>query len=321
MHRLAGMHRLATDRLATDGSRRQRRRQLVVGGFLVSAMVVVSAWHASSGGAALPWSTESLASELYAWTNWPDKSRGHVHSSIISGLDADDPAFAPRASRVPPVDRVVRRLKGQFDPEFYDAEHHGAAGQYVNGVPRPAELSVAAPEDEPEQDSDFVVDPDDDSQFTINLLLRKSGRMSRDAGELAKLQAEDQGVTAQYDRAKKHSQDLLTLEGDIKAELQALSAKQLSILKEIANITQHETNDTLAEEDLLHPAKAEKEEGSAAGEEGGEEVAAAEPGLGEEGEGVEGEGNAQVGETETENESVASEKADGVADENQVCVL
>jgi hypothetical protein len=222
-----------------DHPSRDARRwlQVVVGGVLVVA-VAAYAGGLGKGG------TGGLASKLYEWTNSNDKSRD-FRTSTIGGMDADDPAFGPRKYRVPPVDRVIARLKGHDDPEYYDREHHGPVAQFIN---RPTASRVK--QDAAENDGDalasgtaFVVDPDatDDAQFNINLLLRKSGRMSQDASELAELQREDAQITAEYEHASTRAASLLTLEGDMKHEMQQLSAKQVQIIQELQNVTANET--------------------------------------------------------------------------------
>ena len=222
-----------------DHPSRDARRwvQVVVGGVLVVA-VAAYAGGLGKGGAG------GLASKLYEWTNANDKSRD-FRTSTIGGMDADDPAFGPRKYRVPPVDRVIARLKGHDDPEYYDREHHGPVAQFIN---RPTASRVK--QDAAENDGDaltsgtaFVVDPDatDDAQFNINLLLRKSGRMSQDASELAELQREDAQITAEYEHASTRAASLLTLEGDMKHEMQQLSAKQVQIIQELQNVTANET--------------------------------------------------------------------------------
>jgi hypothetical protein len=222
-----------------DHPSRDARRwlQVVVGGVLVVA-VAAYAGGLGKGGAG------GLASKLYEWTNANDKSR-NFRTSTIGGMDADDPAFGPRKYRVPPVDRVIARLKGHADPEYYEREHHGPAAQFIN---RPPARSVQ--QGSVENDGDtlasgtaFVVDQDatDDTQFNINLLLRKSGRMGQDASELAKLQSEDAQITAEYEHASTRAASLLTLEGDMKNEMQHLSAKQVQIIQQLQNITANET--------------------------------------------------------------------------------
>lgn len=83
--------------------------------------------------------------------------------------------------------------------------------------------------------------------------------MAHDASELAGLQKEDEEITGQYEYAKTRAASLLTLEGDMKYELQELSAKQLSIIDQIKNITANET-----------AARAVETESAAAEGEGGE---------------------------------------------------
>jgi hypothetical protein len=85
----------------------RRGLQAVVGGVL--AVAVVSYAAAASAGGETGKGAGGLASKLYAWTNSNDKSRG-FRSSVISGLDADDPSFSPSRARVPPVDRVIAQV-------------------------------------------------------------------------------------------------------------------------------------------------------------------------------------------------------------------
>jgi hypothetical protein len=171
---------------------------------------------------------------------------------------------------------VFVQLKHQPDPEYYDADHHGPARQFVNTVRTSAAnpdqyVSGAYTSDLAGSGSWSIVDPaaTDDAQFNINLLLRKSGRMARDASELAGLQQEDQQITQQYEYASKRAASLLTLEGDMKAEMHQLSTKQLSIIDGLKNITANET------------AESEAAEAQAAASEGGAEEGGAEEGDGE----------------------------------------
>ena len=230
-------------------SRTRRTVQAAVGGVLAVAVTVYAV--ATSASGPRQWQD---ASKLYAWTNGNDRSRG-FRSSIISGVDADDPAFSPGRALVPPVDRVIAHLKGHDNPRYFDEEHHGRNAQYVNGRP-PAppggydDTIGGVPEALTEAGSgtSFFVDPaaTDEAQFNINMLLRKSGRMGRDASQLAELQGEDQQLTAQYDYASKRAASLLALEGDMKDELLELSQKQLSIIGEIQNMTANATAETEA---------------------------------------------------------------------------
>ena len=258
-------HRPYALRQAEGATRIRRLVQAAVSGLLV---VAVAVFVLATSGPAPSAQGSPARTALYAWTNQNDRSRG-FQSSVISGMDADDPAFSPARSRVPPVDRVIARLKGKYDPEFYDAEHHGRNAQYVTGAPPPPpgryHDDIGEPEalSETSSGTSFVVDPaaTDASQFNINLLLRKSGRMGRDAEELAELQGEDQQLTEQYDYASKRAASLLALEGDMKDELQELSQKQLSIVAEMQNMTANET------------AQTEAIESDFVGQTGGEEAA------------------------------------------------
>ena len=261
-----------------ERSRDARRwLQVVVGGVLVAAVVACAAGFAApaGGGAAGTGGAGGLASKLYAWTNANDKSRG-FETSTIGGMDADDPAFGPRRARVPPVDRVIARLKGQYDPEYYDREHHGPVAQFINRPPASSD-----PRDAPANGGDsglasgtaFVVDPDatDEAQFNINQLLRKSGRMSQDASELAELQREDAQITAEYKHAATRAASLLTLEGDMKSEMQQLSTKQVEIIEHLQNMTADETVASEGAESEAATSEDESAEGEAGGEAGGEE--------------------------------------------------
>ena len=261
----------------------RRTMQAAVGGLLAVAVTVYAVATSASGPRQGSFSERGsrsghpFSSKLYAWTNGNDRSRG-FRSSIISGVDADDPAFSPGRALVPPVDRVIAQLKGHDNPRYFDAEHHGTNAQYVNGRP-PAppggydDTIGGAPEALTEAGSgtSFVVDPaaTDEAQFNINLLLRKSGRMGRDASQLAELQGEDQQLTAQYDYASKRAASLLALEGDMKDELLELSQKQLSIIAEIQNMTANATAETEAiESDFAAKASGD----GASGKEGVAEV-------------------------------------------------
>lgn len=150
-----------------EPSREARRGLQVLVGCLLAVAVVATAY-AANGRARTHKRAEGLASKLYAWTNG---------NSVISGVDADDPAFAPDRARVPPVDRVIAQLKGLHNPEFYDQEHHGPNAQFVNpGYPfaRDRPHSAVSPGDyATDSGTTFVMDPaaTDDSQFNINLLV------------------------------------------------------------------------------------------------------------------------------------------------------
>jgi len=241
-------------------SRESRVGLQVIVGCLLAVAVIVYAVAADSSSEAGQGRRRmgGLESKLYAWTNGNDKSRYH-RTSVISGMDADDPAFAPERDRVPPVDRTIAQLKGRHNPEFYDAEQHGPNAQFVHGGGFP--FAKDSPDGvvlnergdavgATDSGTAYIVDPaaTDDAQFNINLLLRKSGRMVRDASELAGLQQEDELITGQYQNAKKRAASLLTLEGDMKHELQELSAQQMSIINQIQNITANETAASEADE-------------------------------------------------------------------------
>ena len=68
----------------------RRGLQVCVGGFLAVAIVSFAVAVGIGDGTVLP--------ALYAWDNGNDKSRGH-RTSVISGMDADDPAFGPSRYR------------------------------------------------------------------------------------------------------------------------------------------------------------------------------------------------------------------------------
>lgn len=177
------------------------------------------------------------------------------------------------------------QLKHQPDPEYYDADHHGPARQFVNNPRASAAnsdhyVSGTYTSDLEDSGSWSVVDPaaTDDAQFNINQLMRKGGRIARDASELAGLQQEDQQITHQFEYALKRAASLLTLEGDMKAEMQELSTKQLSIIDQLKNITVNETAESEAAE-----TQAAASEGGAEDGEGQESEDPDAPGPGDEG--------------------------------------
>ncbi len=149
------------------------------------------------------------------------------------------------------------------------------------------------------------MDPDatDDAQFNINQLLRKSGRMSQDASELAELQREDAQITAEYEHAATRAASLLTLEGDMKSEMEQLSAKQVEIIEHLQNITADETVASEAAESEAEPSEHESAEGEAGGEAGGEEG------------GEEGEGDDVLGDTQDPDAPTAEDAAGGAEEQ------
>ena len=162
------------------------------------------------------------------------------------------------------MDRAIAQLKGKPNPEFYDAAHHGPAAQFVNVPPS---APVNSDSFSSASGAWSVVDPDakDNSQFNINLLLRKSGRMARDASELAGLQKEDEQISSQYEYSKKRAANLLALEGGMKHEMQELSAQQLKIIDELAKNTANQTAESEAAESEAAPKEVKSETGTEGG--------------------------------------------------------